>query len=481
MNWSPSAGVPLRWTPDAWGADTTTAKRSLIKRVPRVQSTTQTSGSSGTTTSSTTTTSGTTSSPTTSSASATTSSTSSTTTTVVSPTTSTSQGVTQPTAVVAPLLTDMAVHSEPALPPLPQAGAKIQDPTFGTTILRLTDGADGNIDSFVQYAYWPVFNSNSTRIHIVGTYEASRSVFFVFDPATMTASRQTVLRTPPPAGWLMDRSDMIWSGTDPDLIYGHNEVHKLWAYNVATNSYQLVKDLSPYVIPGGGLSQMSKSLQDDVFAFSLTDAGGIPAGFLVWKRSTDQILLRQLVAKVNEVQVDKAGQFLSVVFNGNNNQVWTLATGRYESLVWGVDGFAHYDSGHGTLLTVGFTQKDLRFRQLSSPHSYVSLLPGYISYATQSDHFSMLADNEQWGLVSRYSLSGGPVLAPFDNEIFQLATDGTNRVRRLAHHRSIALSYEAQPKANISRDGTFVAFTSNWGRAGGRLDVYVVQLSPPTN
>ncbi len=382
----------------------------------------------------------------------------------------------------ATLIGDLQVYSEPPLPSLTHADAKIIDPTFGTTILRLTDNADGNSGTQVQYAYWPVFNANSSRIHVVGTYEASRSVFYKFDPTTMTTSNKLVLRTPPPSGWLMERSDMIWSGTDPDVIYGHNEVQKLWGYNVATNSYTLIKDFTSQVIPGGGLYQMSKSLQDDVFAFTLTNASNNPAGFLVWKRSTDQVLLRQLVANVNEVQVDKSGQFLSVVFNGNNDQVWTLATGRYQSLTWGADGFAHYDSGQGTLLTVGFSLKDLRYRQLNSPHTFTSLLPGYISYATQNDHYSMLADNEQWGMISRYSLSGGPVLDTFDNEIFQVATDGSNRVRRIAHHRSVALSYEAQPRANISRDGRFVAFTSNWGRAGGRLDVYVAEISPaPTN
>jgi len=423
---------------------------------PSTSSTTGTSPSSSTTTSSGTTTVG------------------SSQTTQSSPTTTTA--TVQSPATAATLITDLAVYPEPPLPSLLQAGAQTIDPTFGTKILRLTDGADGNSGVQVQYAYWPVFNVDSTRIHVVGTYEATRSVFYKLDPNTTTASNQIVLRTPPPSGWLMERSDMIWSGSDPDVIYGHNEVHKLWAYNVATNSYSLIKDFSNQVLPNGGLYQMSKSLQDDVFAFSLTDSSGNPAGFLVWKRSTNQILLRQVVANINEVQVDKSGQFLSVVFNGNNNQVWTLATGRFENLTWGVDGFAHYDSGQGTLLTVGFSQKDLRYRQLATPHVYASLLPGYISYALQSDHFSMLADNERWGLISRYSLSGGPVRDPLDNEVFQIATDGSNRVRRIAHHRSVAVTYEAQPKANISRDGRFVAFTSNWGRAGGRLDVYVTTL-----
>ena len=91
----------------------------------------------------------------------------------------------------------------------------------------------------------------------------------------------------------------------------------------------------------------------------------------------------------------------------------------------------------------------------------------------------MLADNERWVLSSRFSTSGGPVLNPFDNDIVQVATDGSDRVRRIAHHRSVVSIFEDQPKASISRDGRYVAFTSNWGMIGGRRDVYLVVNIPP--
>ena len=90
----------------------------------------------------------------------------------------------------------------------------------------------------------------------------------------------------------------------------------------------------------------------------------------------------------------------------------------------------------------------------------------------------MLADNERWALCSRFSTSGGPVLKQFDNEIVQVATDGSDRVRRIAHHRSLVSIFEDQPKASISRDGRHVAFTSNWGIVGGRRDVYLVVNIP---
>jgi Tfp pilus assembly protein PilE len=60
------------------------------------------------------------------------------------------------------------------------------DPTFGTTILRLTDANDGQ-QSITQYSYWPVFNSTRTRGQVVirpNGSEANRSFFFEFDPST---------------------------------------------------------------------------------------------------------------------------------------------------------------------------------------------------------------------------------------------------------------------------------------------------------
>ena len=74
--------------------------------------------------------------------------------------------------------TSFTIRPEPVLPPsLPQAGAKVTDPTFGTTLLRLTDGADGNTEMGVQYSYWPVFNRNSTRIHVNGKYGPRAACF----------------------------------------------------------------------------------------------------------------------------------------------------------------------------------------------------------------------------------------------------------------------------------------------------------------
>src|SRR5206468_11678059 len=71
----------------------------------------------------------------------------------------------------------------------------------------------------------------------------------------------------------------------------------------------------------------------------------------------------------------------------------------------------------------------------------------------------------------------------FENEVMQFATDGSQRIRRLLHHRShidnlsSTSGYWAMPKPTISRDGRFIAFTSNWGNSG-RYDLFIARIDP---
>ncbi|MHC4179289.1 MAG: hypothetical protein ACYSWU_17385 [Planctomycetota bacterium] len=92
---------------------------------------------------------------------------------------------------------------------------------------------------------------------------------------------------------------------------------------------------------------------------------------------------------------------------------------------------------------------------------------------------SLLADNEGWALVSFYTGNTLPSSGVFRGEIVQVATDGSRRVRRLAHHRTVYREYWDSPRANISRDGSFVIYTSNFG-GRARRDVFILRV-PPTN
>jgi uncharacterized protein (TIGR03437 family) len=72
----------------------------------------------------------------------------------------------------------------------------------------------------------------------------------------------------------------------------------------------------------------------------------------------------------------------------------------------------------------------------------------------------------------------------WDGEIIAVPTDGSSTIWRFAHVRSILNgNFYDQPRANISQDGRYVLFTSNWENTLGldvsgnhRLDVFLVEL-----
>ncbi|MFN2516129.1 MAG: hypothetical protein ABR556_07925, partial [Pyrinomonadaceae bacterium] len=96
---------------------------------------------------------------------------------------------------------------------------------------------------------------------------------------------------------------------------------------------------------------------------------------------------------------------------------------------------------------------------------------------SQHVHVSLQAENEAWALVEFYSgVEVGAGL--FHRELILVRTDGSQQFRRLLHHRSVYRDYWDSPRANVSRDGRFVAFSSNWG-GRKRQDLFIARLDPP--
>ena len=173
-------------------------------------------------------------------------------------------------------------------------------------MLRLTDGADGSTRCYNQYSYWPIFNKDSTRIAVLCKISGqNRMELFDFNPTTFTASNRRL--------WAQTSfsDDYVWSGTDPNSFFFRKFAtpSAIHSYNVATGVTTLVRDFTPEYgtdIP----TQLSRSLDDDVFAFSRrTSSYGI-IGYAVWKRSTNTFLLQQTDSNADEVQIDKSGRYL---------------------------------------------------------------------------------------------------------------------------------------------------------------------------
>jgi hypothetical protein len=382
---------------------------------------------------------------------------------------------TEVSAVRPSVKTDRGVYPLPPAPTLPKAGGVFTDPTFGIQIMRVTDEQDGG-ENCNAYSYWPSFNADSTRFHIAC---GNRPVLYNFDPKGFRLiGKEPLFARKPPSGHEPRWEDAMWAYADPNLLYCHEGLN-LWAYNVVTAGYKLVKDFSN-TFPPGHLCQLSRDSRDDVFAGSLQDPKWNRTGYFVWRRATDKIVLRDTVDH-DEVQVDKAGRFC-VVKTGRQGKgvvevrVVDLRTGRIEDLTDDGPDFApgHSDNGHGLVVGHDNVRNRVTFRRLDSPHDIRTLLDLKSDWS-QDYHVSMLADDESWATLSFYVGNSLPSSGIFRGEIIQIATDGSRLVRRLSHHRSVFKSYWDSPRANISRDGRFIVFTSNWEGTGQR-DVFILKV-----
>lgn len=381
------------------------------------------------------------------------------------------------------LLTDTDVHTEPSLPTLGVAGTQITDPTFGTDILRVTDATTepdtGSWKGVLNaYSTQQSFNSDNSRVLFLVVDGYSRARFFDFNPTAFTVNTTGYLLTSPPAG--LQEYGMCWSATDPDLIYGVGN-YNLYEITVPSGSSTTLKTFTGLGHTGGYVTQMNMS--DDADVFAMRFEGGTPAGsgYVFWKRSTNTVLMSAAnLANLDEVEVDKSGTYGIIVYSGGTSEVWTLATAtQVGSDLTGNSGFNHRDCGSNGIFTHRPANTSIGYRTCAAPTSITDMLPGMTnpwSYATQQDHFSMQANNDLWALASRYHDGGGTVSAAFDNEIVQIATDGSGRVRRICHHRSVFNEYYDSPFAGISRDGKFINFSSNWGSASGRHDGFIVRI-----
>ena len=378
------------------------------------------------------------------------------------------------TSAFAGIKRDYGTYPVPPPPPLPAAGGKIIDPTFGTTIMRLTDANDGP-ECINSYSYWPTFNVNNTRILV---YSGTAPLLYRFDPVNFEILDKVTWNT------FLRWEDAIWSGTDPDVIYAHDFGMHLWTYNVATQTSTQIADLSSQYNNGDYLWQMSKSINNDnVFAFTRRDARYRVVGYLVWQRDTNQVVYNVDTSQIDEVQVDKSGRYL-VVKTGQQGagvievQVVDLKTLAVQNLTDDGPDYApgHSDNGNKIVIGADNWRNQVTYRTLANPHSLYTLISHEDDW-TQDYHVSMLANNEKWVLISSYSGTSGTPDGPFHDEIYQVATDGSLAVRRVAHHFSIyGGDYYASPRADISRDGHFIAFTSNWGVEGGRKDVFILKI-----
>ena len=405
-------------------------------------------------------------------------------------------------------LTDTDFHIRPASPPEFGATHKTTDPTFGTTILRVT----GPVGSNALYESAETQNLGPIQ-HFHNPWNYDGSMFLVWanrlseggtgagvdlyslDPSTFTASRIRRISAGAISAFNYNRGikwatsaslaavDRKWIAYAVDTSVTPNAIKRWNLDTVSTHDGLAANSSESLHTDSEGIDQLTVSTDDDRFAYYTSNKK-----VKVWVRSTNTTYTADLSSwySFDESQMTPDGQY--VFAKGHINQGddytarfdYTMTNQVNYSSYSGTtpDDFAGKHSGYGTWWVNETGQHGDGYRLAYRQPSAGKGTPSYIWQSNQSGiatHPShSTTDYVFAGVFRPYSYNSS---YKYLDEIVMIKTDGT-QVRRLAHAWSnfFSNSYDEIPCYG-SPDNQFVMFYTNWNgsTSGARHDVFIVQ------
>lgn len=375
----------------------------------------------------------------------------------------------------------------------PALGESFTDPTYGTRIMRLSNGlAQFHAPVHHEYATMSPFNKNNTYILLA----VEGGGFYVVDP------RGKVIVDPTELG-LGGASEPRWSGANPDVFYFHeyrsNQIKK---YDLRTRRKSVVHTFTQYssINFGRGESDISEDgnhiviIGDDRYVglFTFDDNRAGPTLDLKGLGSFDYFDVTPDNNVIVRWDADGKGRFKGFeLYDKKMNFIRQITP-------YG----AHADrgrdlNGEEVLLVLAATDLDPPRGCENNGIEKIRLKDGRKTclLALNWDvgtHISANNDGRNpWVLIDAMDERNGTAkpnaTLPRDwqsqwkayyNEIFMVKIDGSE-ARRIAHHRSRSFdTYWHTPRATISRDGAYAIFDSNFGAhpMPDYTDVFLIRL-----
>ena len=437
-------------------------------------------------------------------------------------------------------VTDRNAYVKPPLPVLGPAGYAFADPTFGSALLRVTDaqtrpGTPNRSFRVPSNAHLSAWNKTSTMFYVVGS--DGLAVPYAFDPSTMTSSRIQPAATGNGGLALSFYGEPQFSLVNATVLYGtmrggnNRTIAKFdfqtGLYTTVINLDTLVAGLGGYVggVMSGGVPDenliafFGGGSQDNHYYTLWAPLGNLAAG-KVLNTLTSTIngapVATTLNFHIHSAEIDRSGRFVLIyptsVDLGSPRYaakvyVWDTAVDRVTPVTSAMHPSGHDATGYGYWVNQDCCTNSTwdagqwQLRSLTALGQTRDLIA-----PVQPVKEVYLADHTSWNnaqpstlvpVISstyRYGNNTAPVRA-WDDEIIGIQTDPSGgTVWRFAHHRSIVGSdsnpaspyFWYQPIVNVSPDGRWAVFTSNWEKTLGtdaaegtfRQDVFLVQLTP---
>jgi hypothetical protein len=429
-------------------------------------------------------------------------------------------GTTPPTSYNA--ITNRQPYPEPPLPALPAAGGQFSEPTFGTRLVRVTDGftrpgSTGRSFTTPSAAHQLAWNATSDRFYlrsIDGTI-----IPYNFDAASMQATRilpstsgdggLTIVSQAEPQFSFVSRDTMFVSWQDPI-----NDWPVIRRFDFATLAYTDIINLGALTPVSGGtyagalsssagvlerLSVIFGGQQDTHYTVAVFESNGANPVVLnsieswIERGGVRTATSIPLGFNLHHAWIDKSGTFVVLYPVGATPVpyvIWNLTNDVLTAVSWLADG--HDALGFGAQInqscctTSTYDAAQWQYRRLLLPTVTKDLIEPVLQPME-----IYLADHTSWNnahpvkltpvLASTYRYyDGGLNTAPWrawDNEVIAIETGAKNgaKVWRFAHHRS-NIDYDGNPSATyfwylpravISPDGRWAVFTSNWEKTLG--------------
>ncbi len=434
---------------------------------------------------------------------------------------------------------DRGPRAEPALVKLGAAGFSFNDPAFGTRIWRVTDRLtrpDAPDRSFrtPSATHQSAWSADSSYFYVVsngGTF-----IPFAFDADSGRFSRLPALRF-----YIEPQFSYVDNGRIYGSVTGRGaSLRTIDQYDFATGSYTRLLDLDDLVsgMQGtfvGGIAS-SAGATERIVAFFGGASQDRHRYVVVFDRANPQRrrlldtsgsrldgyrLKTPLNFLLHHVAIDRSGRYVALY-----PAAIELAAPRKAAQVYMWDTLTDVitpmpetdalSSGHDAYGYAVAVNKDCcrgrtpwdaaqwQLRSLDAPLDSRDLIGPLIAPKEVS-----LSDHPTWNnarpdrlvpfITATYRYGNEKVdWRPWDNEILAIQTDvggGSAEVWRLAHHRSDVnndnspdvISFWYTPRPNVSRDGRWVLFTSNWEKTLGtdpqgvagekaRQDVFLMRL-----
>ena len=445
-------------------------------------------------------------------------------------------------------VTDRMTYARPPLPVMGPAGSTVADPVFLSAITRITDGStrpDAQNRSYrtPSNTHQNTWSATGSRFYVVSS---DGSVLpYTFDAATGTAQRIEPTATGAGGLILSFYIEPQFSYVRESIIYGSYSgpggasLRTIDQYDFTTRSYSRLLDLDA-LAPGlantyiGGLASSSGSTER-VLAFfggARQDLHHYAVVFDATNPQNRQVLDSTastlngspagvtLNFSLHHATIDRTGRYVMLYSTSADQSgprkapysvLWDTQTNVFTEMPVSSLPYGHDTFGYGVWVnkdcctSTSYDAGQWQFRSLASP-----LLTRDVIRTVLSPKEVYMSDHQTWNNArpdnSAPFISAtyrhGTDLSPFrawDEEIIAVQADAAPgaepTVWRFAHHRSdvtndlnaAGTSFWYMPRANVSSDGRWVLFTSNWektlgvdptGEPGGgaRQDVFLVAL-----